>query len=218
MRYEDDQKQRTRARVLRAAARAIRAHGPDRIAVAGIMAKAGLTHGGFYAHFASKDDLVTEAIGQMFVEARQQFDTVIRDGAPAQALSRYIDFYLSAAHRDGRDRGCPVAALLADLPRLTVEARKAFGAGVAGLTAVLSGQIGALGHADAAGLASSMVSELAGAAALARSVGDVEQSEAILKASRVALRRRLGIEKAGRARRSARVRGSPLRRAAERSD
>jgi TetR/AcrR family transcriptional repressor of nem operon len=194
MRYDDDQKQRTHARVLAAAARAIRGHGPDRMAVAGIMAKAGLTHGGFYAHFASKGDLVNEAIGHTFVEARGKFDAITRDRAPGEALSRYIDFYLSAAHRDGRDRGCPVAALSADLPRLSKEARRAFSAGVAGLAAALSAKLETLGHADAAELALSMVSELAGAVALARSVEDIAQSDAILGASGVSLRRRLGLE------------------------
>jgi TetR/AcrR family transcriptional repressor of nem operon len=63
MRYDGDHKQKTRERVLKEAAKAIRAEGPHRIAVAGVMAKAGLTHGGFYAHFKSKDDLVEAASG-----------------------------------------------------------------------------------------------------------------------------------------------------------
>jgi TetR/AcrR family transcriptional repressor of nem operon len=194
MRYEIEQKRRTHAKVVSAAARAIRDRGPERMAVAGIMAKAGLTHGGFYAHFASKDDLVQEAISETFVEANRQFEAGTRNATPAEALSRYVDFYLSAAHRDARERGCRLPALAADLPRLSKDARKAFGLGVAGLAKELSAKLQALGHADANELALSAVSELAGAVALARSVGDNQQSDAILAASRGVLRRRLGLD------------------------
>ena len=74
MRYDSEHKERTRARVVKEAAKAIRAEGPHRVGVAGVMAKAGLTHGGFYAHFASKDDLVGAAMSQMFDEASVKFD------------------------------------------------------------------------------------------------------------------------------------------------
>src|ERR1700687_6158243 len=115
MRYDDDQKQRTHARVLTAAARAIRGQGPDRMAVAGVMAKAGLTHGGFYAHFASKDDLVVAAMSQTFDEASAKFDRLTAGKPPAAALRAYIDFYLSKQHRNARDTGCPLPSLSADL-------------------------------------------------------------------------------------------------------
>ena len=70
MRYDSEHKQQTRSKVLDVAARAIRSSGPDRVGVAAIMAEAGLTHGGFYAHFASKDELVAAAIETMFDQAR----------------------------------------------------------------------------------------------------------------------------------------------------
>src|SRR6202000_1221206 len=70
MRYEPEHKQQTRAKILRVASRAIRARGPHRVAVADVMARAGLTHGGFYAHFKSKDDLVAAAIEAMFATSR----------------------------------------------------------------------------------------------------------------------------------------------------
>jgi TetR/AcrR family transcriptional repressor of nem operon len=194
MRYDIERKRRTHAKVVSAAAGAIRANGPERTAVAGIMDKARLTHGRFYAHFASQDDLVKEAIGETFVEAHRRFETCTRGATPAEALSRYVDFYLSAAHRDARERGCPLPALAADLPRLSKDARKAFGLGVAGLAKEFSAKLQALGRADADELAMSTVSELAGTVALARSVGDTQQSDAILAASRAALRRRLGLD------------------------
>ncbi|TMJ43978.1 MAG: TetR/AcrR family transcriptional regulator, partial [Alphaproteobacteria bacterium] len=86
MRYNSEHKERTRTRVLREATKAIRAEGPRRVGVAGMMAKAGLTHGGFYAHFASKDDLVVAAMSQMFDEASAQLDWLTAGKPPAAAL------------------------------------------------------------------------------------------------------------------------------------
>jgi len=87
MRYDAEHKQKTRERVLDEAAKAIRAEGPHRVGVAGIMAKAGLTHGGFYAHFASKDELVLAAIGRMFEQGAKRRLNQFADLPPAQALS-----------------------------------------------------------------------------------------------------------------------------------
>jgi TetR/AcrR family transcriptional repressor of nem operon len=192
MRYAEDHKQETRAKVLKAAARVIRQNGPDRVAVAGVMAEVGLTHGGFYAHFTSKDDLLTQAIAQMFVESSETSRGLIADRPPRDALGRYFDFYLSTAHRDGRDRGCPLPALSADLPRLPVESRERYGRGVADMTWFLTRQMEAAGCDDAPALASSVLSELVGAVALARAVADRAQSNAILTAARESIRRRVG--------------------------
>ena len=84
MRYDNEHKQQTRTRVLQAAAKAIRADGPHRVGIASVMADAGLTHGGFYAHFASKDELVAAAIGQMFDESRQRLLRETDQRAPAE--------------------------------------------------------------------------------------------------------------------------------------
>jgi len=193
MRYDAEHKEKTRARVLKEAAKAIRAEGPHRVGVAGIMAKAGLTHGGFYAHFKSKDDLVAAAIDEMFKDASTRFFTATEGFSPADGMVRYINFYLSREHRDGRDTGCPVAALAADLPRLEDLARARYGQGVARLTAKVQGQLAALGHEDAAEIAPSLVSEIVGALSLARAVGEPDQSDHILQASRRALKQRLGL-------------------------
>jgi TetR/AcrR family transcriptional repressor of nem operon len=193
MRYDSEHKERTRFRVLKEAAKAIRAEGPHRVGVAGVMAEAGLTHGGFYAHFASKDDLVVAAMSQMFDEASAKFDSLTAGKPPAAALRAYIDFYLSRRHRDARDTGCPLPSLSADLPRLGVAARRQFAAGIAGLTAAIAGLLSALGRPDAGMLASSALAEMVGALSLARSVADPRQSDAILKASRDGLKLRLGL-------------------------
>lgn len=194
MRYDGDHKTATRARVLKEAAREIRAKGPAGIAVGGVMARAGLTHGGFYAHFASKDDLVAAAIGTMFDEARGRFDRTLAERDPAGALTAYIDFYLSAAHRDSREQGCPLAALSSDLPRLGSVSRERFGTGVAALTQRLADSLARHGTAHAYRVARAMLAQLVGALSLARSVADPVQSDEILSASRAELKHRLGLE------------------------
>jgi TetR/AcrR family transcriptional regulator, transcriptional repressor for nem operon len=193
VRYDSEHKERTRARVLKEAAKAIRAEGPHRVGVAAMMGKAGLTHGGFYAHFASKDDLVVAAMSRMFDEASAKFDRLTAGKPPAAALRAYIDFYLSRQHRDARDTGCPLPSLSADLPRLGVAARRQFAAGLAGLTARVEGLLSALGWPDAEMLASSALAEMAGALSMARGVADPKQSDVILKASRNALKLRFGL-------------------------
>jgi TetR/AcrR family transcriptional repressor of nem operon len=194
MRYEADHKQKTREKVLKEAAKAMRAEGPHQIAVASIMARAGLTHGGFYAHFASKDDLVAATIDQMFAEGGARLAGEAVNRAPAGALAAYIDFYLSPAHRDARSTGCPLPFLAADLPRLSDSARERFAAGVASLQARLARPLAQLGHADPEAGASSMLSELVGALSLARAEPDPAASDAILDRSRAALRRRFALE------------------------
>jgi TetR/AcrR family transcriptional regulator, transcriptional repressor for nem operon len=194
MRYDAEHKQRTRAKVLKVAAKAIRGDGPYQVGVAEVMAKAGLTHGGFYAHFSSKDELVVAAIGQMFDEAMASFDHLTVGKAPAEALAAYIDFYLSPRHREAQATGCPLPALAADLPRLDEGARDGFTRGAERLTAALSRLIAALGRRDPDELASSALAEMVGAISLARAISDIRRSNAVLRHSRDALKRRLGIE------------------------
>jgi TetR/AcrR family transcriptional repressor of nem operon len=194
MRYDSEHKQKTREKVLQVAAKAIRADGPDRVAVAGIMAEAGLTHGGFYAHFASKDELVGAAIGQMFEEARARVSHETEGRGVGEGLAAYIDFYLSKKHRDARSQGCPIAALSSDLPRLADAAREQFAAGVQRQVATLGEKLSALGHADAEMQARSMMAELVGALSLARVEPHARKSDAILAASRQQLKQRLGLE------------------------
>lgn len=196
MRYDAEHKRKTRSKVLEVAAQAIRKDGPDRIGVAGVMAEAGLTHGGFYAHFKSKDELVTAAIGQMFEESRARFVHEMEGRSTAEGLSAYIDFYLSARHRDMRGAGCPMAALASDLPRLPDDARALFAEGARRLTDALARKFEAMAYADPQALARSTVSELVGALSLARVETDTQRSDAILADSRRLLKQRLGLEPA----------------------
>ena len=194
MRYDAEHKQKTRERVLKAAAKAIRADGPHKIGVAAVMAEAGLTHGGFYAHFGSKDDFVAAAVGQMFEEGRARLDRAMDGRTPGQGLATYIDFYLSAGHRDTRTAGCPLPFLSADAPRLAAPSRERFAQGVVDLTDRLAQVLAALGRPDAEETAGSMLSEMVGAVSLARAEPDLARADAILGRTRVSLRRRLDLE------------------------
>jgi TetR/AcrR family transcriptional regulator, transcriptional repressor for nem operon len=193
MRYDSEHKEKTRQRVLSEAAAAIRAVGPDRIGVAGLMAKAGLTHGAFYAHFESKDDLVAQAISQMFDESYQRFLARTEHPDPAIAIERFIDSYLSTRHRDHPDHGCPLPSLSGELARLPAPARANFTAGLNRLTSSMAKRISELGRTDANTLASSVVAEMVGALALSRAVAKPSESDAILDASRRSIKVRIGL-------------------------
>ncbi|HZF28995.1 MAG TPA: TetR/AcrR family transcriptional regulator [Gammaproteobacteria bacterium] len=193
MRYGEEHKAKTRDKVLKAAAKAIRADGPHRVGVAGLMSKAGLTHGGFYAHFPSKDALIAAAIEQMFAESRERFLRETENREPADALANYIDFYLSARHRDAVGDGCPISSLAGDVRRVSKHARKCFAGGAARLSARLADSLRALGNGDPDGTASSMLAEMVGALTLSRGEPDPARSDSILAASRAALKRRLGL-------------------------
>ena len=193
MRYDVDHKARTRKRILDEAASAIRAEGTQGVSVGGLMKQAGLTHGGFYAHFGSKDDLVAEAIGHMFAGPYANFAALTEGKPPAEALAAYVDFYLSARHCAARDRGCPLPALSGDLARMPASARARFSAGAERLRSSIAGLLRAMGRDDAETLAASAIAEMVGAIALARATGDAARAEEILVATRGALRDRLGL-------------------------
>ena len=97
-------KEQTRERILRAAARAIRKHGYEGVGVADVMKEAGLTHGGFYGYFASKDDLIAEALNEALRSTEWQ---------PAD-LTAFVEQYLSLRHRDNCAGGCAIAALASE--------------------------------------------------------------------------------------------------------
>jgi TetR/AcrR family transcriptional repressor of nem operon len=193
MRYDKEHKARARDRILDAAAKAIRADGPQQIGVADVMGRAGLTHGGFYAHFESKEALVAEAIGRMFEGPTGRFAAETEGLAPADALAAYVDFYLSPSHRDAREGGCPLPALSGDLARMPETARARFAAGADGLRGAIAAKLAAIGMEGSDSLAASVVAELVGAMALARATPDVQRSEDLLAASRTSLKARLGI-------------------------
>lgn len=193
MRYYTDHKAGTRRKILVKAAEAIRQHGPDGMTVAKLMSAVGLIHGGFYAHFPSKGDLLADAVDEMFKDADRQLDWASRGQSPAEAMRRYIDFYLSPAHRDIRSSGCPVPVLSADIARLKRPIRERFSAGVSAMIGLIGELLEGLGQPKPHGLAASVVAELVGALCLSRAVSDRNPYNRILSDSRIGLRVRLGL-------------------------
>jgi TetR/AcrR family transcriptional repressor of nem operon len=194
MRYSAEHKQQTRERVLKEAARAIRAEGVDNLGVASIMAKVGLTHGGFYAHFANREALVAAAIEEMFRQGGARLEQSMQGRSPAEGLAHYLDFYLSTGHRDSRTAGCPLPFLSADAPRLAEPMRRQYAGGAHALTRHLGGVLRTLGYADADDMAGSMLAEMVGAVGLARAEPDPARSETILARTRASIKTRLGLE------------------------
>jgi TetR/AcrR family transcriptional regulator, transcriptional repressor for nem operon len=119
MRYESDHKTKTRRRILKNASRQIRARGLSGSGVAGVMKASGLTVGGFYKHFRSKDDLVIEALAQGLEEVRERYMRFASDAPPGQEWKEIVRHYLSVEHCDHPEAGCPMAALSSEISRAT---------------------------------------------------------------------------------------------------
>src|SRR3954451_1236115 len=105
---QPSKKEQTRERILRAAARAIRKHGYEGVGVADVMKEVGLTHGGFYAHFKSRDALLTAAAEQEGLESNEQLSRVIAAAKPGQELMAIVDLYLSDGHVAAPELGCSI--------------------------------------------------------------------------------------------------------------
>lgn len=168
----------TRGRVLSATSRRLRAEGLAATGVEDVMADAGLTHGAFYAHFASRDALLAEALGAAVTEGREAWFAGL-DGLPRGAwVGHLIGRYLSPIHRDKPATGCAFAALASDVARSGRPIRAVFEAELRRSLDRLAGGLG--DSAQAAALLALAV----GAIQLSRAVLDPELSDAILLAAR----------------------------------
>lgn len=188
-----EKKAQSRARILHEAAAAIRSEGAERVSVQAVMARAGMTVGGFYAHFASKDELLAEAITCMFDERYASYLAHVADRPAADTLRALIDTYLSVRHRNNPSKGCPIPPLAGEVGRLTDTVRDAFVAGMERLTQGIGSLLARLGHAEPEALAASILAEMAGAISLARVQPDPAKAEAMIAASRTRIYARLDL-------------------------
>jgi TetR/AcrR family transcriptional repressor of nem operon len=193
MRYAQSHKEDTHKVLLKAAAAQLREIGPDRLSVAAVMKSAGLTHGGFYAHFKSKDALLHETLLSIFLRSKARMERLLEGLPPRHALATYIDFYVSAAHRDNAANGCPITALNSDMPRQSKKFRALFDGGMKTLVSALSERMEAAGVANAEALAPSILAAMAGAVSLSRSITDTALSDELLASTRAGIKVRLGV-------------------------
>ncbi len=133
MRYEPEHKSRTRERIVRNAARKLRAEGLSGPGVASVMKASGLTAGGFYKHFRSKDELLAEAIAQAFSDSEKVYSS-LQNVPSADRWKELVRLYLSPEHCDHPDTGCPVAALAPEIARAKLSVRKRVAAVMKGRT------------------------------------------------------------------------------------
>jgi TetR/AcrR family transcriptional repressor of nem operon len=179
MRYGSEHKQETRRKILDIAGKRFRREGVEAVGVASLMADCGLTHGGFYAHFKSKDELVAAALEQGMCESS---DRIFEQADQSEdRIGAYIRAYLSPAHRDASEMGCAFASLAPELARDDGQARAA----VAGRIEPYLDRIGRLlpatDSASARRQATALFSLLMGSLQLARLTEDRTLSDSILE-------------------------------------
>jgi len=184
MKVSREEAARNRDRIVEAAARRFRERGFDGIGVADVMKEAGLTHGGFYGHFGSKDDLMAEACSLAIRESRELWARRAQ-AAGGDALGTLARLYLSPRHRDDPGHGCAAAALATDAARQGPGVRRAITEGLRGafdfLSTVVHGRTAGLRRRRAIATYASWV----GAMVLARAADDDLLSREILEAVRV---------------------------------
>jgi TetR/AcrR family transcriptional repressor of nem operon len=184
VRYRPEHKAETHKKIVENASRRIRAEGLNGAAVAAVMRDTGLTHGGFYKHFPSKDDLIAESVREAFEDMIGRLVRVAQQSAPSTAWKAIVDEYLSREHCDQPDKGCPLTALAPELARGDQATKKRFGAAMmdykARLLRFMPGRSAV--HKERAFFA--IFSTMIGAIEMARIIPDRDAREKILVSAR----------------------------------
>lgn len=180
MKVSREKAEENRQNVIETSSRLFREKGFDGVGVSTLMQAAGLTHGGFYKQFKSKDDLIAQATRVALDQSRARMESA-RDEAGNISFEKLVRSYLSGRHRDTMGDGCALAALGPDVARQGPEARQVMQQGIEQYLSLLEGAI----HAEDAGRerAISTLAMLVGAVVLARSVEDRGLSDEILNAA-----------------------------------
>ena len=176
-------KEATHDRIVDAAAKAIRRSGYNGTGVADIMKEAGLTHGGFYAHFDSREAMLAEAADRAGSEAVTLMERVAATAPPNRALQAMIEAYLSEAHVKAIETGCATAALASEMPRQAPEVRRAATRRIKEMIDFLARQSPDWGEPDAHARALVTASTMVGALMLARAVDDPKLSKGLREAA-----------------------------------
>jgi TetR/AcrR family transcriptional repressor of nem operon len=182
MRVSRKQADRNREHVIDVASRLFRERGFEGIGVADLMKEAGLTHGGFYGQFKSKEDLKVEASRRALSRNKDRWARVLAE-TPSDKLAALARFYLSDAHRDRRGEGCALAALGGETPRYSPELQAAFKDGIEGYLGLLDEVVPASSGEDRRTQSIAALSTMVGALVLSRAVGNEALSQRILSAA-----------------------------------
>jgi AcrR family transcriptional regulator len=176
-------KDATHERIVSVAARAIRRSGYDGTGVADIMKEAGLTHGAFYAHFASREAMLAEAAGRACAESAAAAAEVVANTPPEKTLESMLGVYLSKEHLEGVDIGCPLAALGSETSRQVPEVRRVATRHVKEMIDLVARQLPDWGQPGAHERALVTISTMVGALLLARAVDDPALSDGLREAA-----------------------------------
>lgn len=176
-----DKKAQTRERILAAATAALIQRGPAEPSVGEVMGAAGLTVGGFYAHFESKDALMLEAFRQLLGRRRSLLKQLDNDLPARERRALVAAFYLSRKHRDSQDDGCPLPSSLGELTRLPESFRASLAEHIELMVAEMAGS------PDEADKALADLALMVGGLAIARALGEGELSDRVLRAAKSAV-------------------------------
>ena len=178
MRYGTEHKQATRRRIIQTAGRRLKRDGIDGSGIATLMADAGLTNGAFYAHFASKEDLVATTVADQLREQGESLSAA----APGRAgVEQYVREYLSAQHRDNPADGCPSAALLDEIGRSTDPTRRAYTDGVLAVIDDVAARLAPDDPPSARAKTLSVFALMIGTLQLSRALADRQIADAVLE-------------------------------------
>jgi TetR/AcrR family transcriptional regulator, transcriptional repressor for nem operon len=206
MRYSREHKLETHARIVKRASVRLREKGAHGIGVADLMKDAGLTHGGFYAHFDSREALVIEAFTHAMDRSTERWRKLAEQTSPEQRIAAIVDSYLTPMHRDDPGHGCAIPTLGAEIARESPRTRKAFAAKLEQMIDAIAAQIPDLPRKAARKQATAAIATMMGTLVMARVAGNGEFSEEILNSGREAV--------LGRAAPATRVTKKPARKKA----
>ena len=187
MRYSKEHKQETHARIVKKASVRLREKGAHGIGVADLMKEAGLTHGGFYAHFDSREALVIEAFAYAMDRSSERWRKVAEQTPPDKRLATIVDNYLTPVHRDDPGHGCAVPTLGAEIARESPKTRKAFSAKLEQMIDMMADQVLDVPRKVARKQAIAALTTMMGTLVLSRIAGNGEFSDEILGAGREAV-------------------------------
>jgi TetR/AcrR family transcriptional repressor of nem operon len=187
MRYSREHKLETHARIVKKASMRLREKGAHGIGVADLMKEAGLTHGGFYAHFDSRDALVIEAFGYAMDRGTERWRKVMEQTPPDKRFSTIVESYLTPLHRDDPGNGCAIPTLGAEIARESPKTRRAFAAKLEQMIDMIADQIPGVPRRAARKQAMATLATMMGAIVMSRIAGTGEFSDEILDAGREAV-------------------------------